>query len=58
MSTRKTISIEGQDLLIATGAFSSCYRHPEDPAACIKIPTSAPRAGKRLRADLAYFRCR
>lgn len=51
-----TLPIEGQDLLIAEGAYSRCYQHPEDPGICIKLRTSDPKARKRLRDDLAYFR--
>ena len=41
---------------MASGAFCSCYRHPMDSARCIKLPTENKKAGKRLRADLAYYR--
>ena len=48
------IDLSDDTLFIAKGAFCRCYRHPENPAACIKLPTSESRAAKRLRADRSY----
>lgn len=41
---------------IAAGAYCYCYRHPEESAQCIKIPTDNKKSKKRLRADLAYYK--
>ncbi|MDB4295806.1 PhoP regulatory network YrbL family protein [Akkermansiaceae bacterium] len=49
------ILLKDKELHIASGAYARCYRHPEDASLCIKLPTSDPKAAKRLRADLAYY---
>ncbi len=57
MEREPTISLKEQKdtLHIASGAFAHCYRHPDDPQLCIKIPTSSSKAGKRLRTDVSYY---
>ena len=41
---------------IASGAYCECYRHPDVPDQCVKIPTTNKKARKRLKADLAYYK--
>lgn len=41
---------------IASGAYCACYRHPDVPDQCIKVQTTNKKAGKRFRADIAYYK--
>lgn len=48
------INLDNEDLFIGAGTRRLCYRHPDDPALCIKI--SPPKEQKQQRRECRYYR--
>ncbi|MGJ8677476.1 MAG: YrbL family protein [Akkermansiaceae bacterium] len=44
------------DLKLGNGTRRTCYRHPEDPSLCVKIPFDTKLSAKQQKREIKYYK--